>query len=80
MLTPPSQEKEEYLWKKVNVHAVAKPLVNMCATPNTSDPKNMYYIYVCEKVSSFPVLNHSPLAAAPLMIGPAGGGGSDGRH
>jgi hypothetical protein len=33
------------------VHAVAKPLASMCATPDTSNPKNMFYIYVCEKVS-----------------------------
>ena len=60
------QEKEVYLWANVNVHAVPKPLITMCATYDTSDPKSMYFIYVCEKVNfRFHRTKPTPFLTAP---------------
>ena len=38
-----------YHWRIEHVHALAKPVVNLCSVPDTSNPRNVHYIYVMEK-------------------------------
>jgi hypothetical protein len=47
-------EKEEYLWEEVRVHAVPKQMLELCSIPDTSDPTNMHYVYICKKVEVDP--------------------------
>jgi hypothetical protein len=47
-------EKEEYLWSDIRGHAVPKQMLKQCAIPDTSDPTNMHYVYVCTKVEIDP--------------------------
>ena len=36
-------------YSREHVHALAKPVVNLCSVPDTSNPRNVHYIYVMEK-------------------------------
>ena len=47
-------EKEEYLWEEIRVHAIHKQMLDLCSVPDTADPTNMHYIYICQKVEVDP--------------------------
>uniref|UniRef100_A0A7S1UEF3 Methyltransferase type 11 domain-containing protein n=1 Tax=Phaeomonas parva TaxID=124430 RepID=A0A7S1UEF3_9STRA len=42
-------KEKGYLAWQVQVHAIAKPAVDVKYIPNLADPTSVYYIYVCEK-------------------------------